>query len=86
VAGRADLPVRITGVEQPEQSAAAVVVEAFIGSCEEPSAAVERIVLAAAVTEGVVLHPPAALIQLGVGQTDHMERIGHLGGVGEHRS
>ncbi len=44
---------------------------------------VERVRLAAPVTEGLVLDPPAALI--GVGELHEMERIGDLGGVGDHR-
>lgn len=33
--------------------------------------------------ERLVLDPPPALVELGVGDLDDMERVGHLGGVGE---
>ncbi len=42
---------------------------------------VEGVVLAAPVAQGLVLHPPAALVELGVGQLDEVERVGHLGDV-----
>jgi len=34
---------------------------------------------------GLVLHPAAYLVELGVGQLHQMERIGHLAGIGEDR-
>lgn len=40
--------------------------------------------LAAQVPNRRVLHPPAALVELGVGQLDHMERVSDLGGIGQH--
>ena len=58
--------------------------EAFVGLGEQPPAPIEGIGLSAAVAHGLVLHPPAALVELGVGELAHMEGIGHLGGVGHH--
>jgi len=36
-------------------------------------------------SQRVVLHPPPALIELGVGQANQMERIGHLDRPGRHQ-
>jgi hypothetical protein len=52
---------------------------------QEAPAPIERIGLAAPVSHGLVLHPPAAFVELGVGQLHQMERISHLNGVGHHR-
>jgi hypothetical protein len=51
---------------------ASVAVEAFIGPGEQPAGPVERIVLAASMPHGVVLDPAAALIQLLVGDANHI--------------
>ncbi len=75
VPGGADLAVGVAGVEQTQQLGAALVVEAFVGLGQQSAGPVERIALAAPVAERVVLDPPAALIQLGVGQLAHVERV-----------
>lgn len=63
----------------------AVVAESL--SCHhQPSAGtVERIVFAAAVPDGLVLHPAPALIQRRVGEPGDVEGVGDLDRVGEHR-
>jgi len=51
---------------------------------KEAPAPIQRIGLAAPVAQGLVLHPPAALVELGVGQLHQVERIGDLDRVGHH--
>ena len=78
VPGRADLASRVAGVEQTEELGAATVVEAFVGLGEQPAAAVERVVLVAPVAQGLVLDPPATLVELRVRQLHQVERIRDL--------
>ncbi len=78
---RADLALGIASFEQPAQLGVAAVVEPFVGLRQEPPCAVERIGLAAPMTEGLVLHPASALVQLVVGQLGEVERIGDLAGM-----
>jgi hypothetical protein len=85
VPGGAHFSVRVAGVEQAEQAGAVMVVEAFVGLGQQPPAPVERIALTAPMPDRLVLDPPAALIQLGVGQLAHVERVGHLHRVGQHQ-
>jgi hypothetical protein len=84
VPGGAHLTSRITGVEEAEQPVAAMVVEPFVGTGQQPAAPVERIVLAAAMTHGLV-DAATDLVELGVGQPQEMKRVGDLDGVGQHR-
>ena len=74
----------ITGAEEAGELLVAVVVESLLSLGEEASAPVERVGLAAPMPEGLVLHPSPALVELGVGELDHMERIGDQGGIGHH--
>ena len=48
---------------------------------EQPSYPIERVVFAAAVTQGVVLDPAPCLVNCVVAQTDHMERVSDLPSV-----
>lgn len=59
--------------------------EPLAGDREPPTGPVERIILAASVTERLVLDASSALIEGPVRQLDNMERVRNLGGVGEHR-
>ncbi len=59
--------------------------ESFAGHGEAPAGSVERIVLAASMPEGVVLHAASGLVERGVGELDDVERVGDLDGVGQHR-
>ena len=63
---------------------AAVVVESFVGSGQESPGSVERVDLAAPMTQDLVLYPPAALVEALVGQADQVERVGDLDSVGQH--
>lgn len=56
---RADLASRVAGFEQPDELRPSLVIEAFISLGEQPSRSVEGVVLVPAVTEGLVLDPPA---------------------------
>jgi hypothetical protein len=54
-----------------------------VGLGEQAAGPVERIALAAPVPQGVVLHSAAALVQLGIRQLAHVERVSDLGDVAE---
>ena len=82
---RADLAARIAGSEQTDELRSSPVVEALVGLSEQSTAPIQRIVLAAQVTHGLVLQPTAALIEAGVGQLHEMKRISDLGCCGKHR-
>ena len=78
----------VTGVEEAQQPGAAMAVEAFVGLGQQPPAAVQRICFVAPVADRLVLDPPAALVQFGVGQLVHVERViwrGEDYGVGGDR-
>jgi hypothetical protein len=49
---------------------------------EQSAAPIERVIFAAPVAEGLVLHPPSALVDAAVGHLDHVEGIRALGRVG----
>src|SRR3546814_240269 len=80
---RADLALGIASFEQPGQLGVTALVETFVGLRQEPPCAVERVVLAAPMTEGLVLHPASALVQLLVGQLGDVERISDLANMAE---
>ncbi len=80
-----DLVAGIAGAQQAEELGATGLAEPLISSSEQSPDPIQRIVLAASVAEGLVLDPAAALVQLGVREADHVERVGDLGGVGQHR-
>jgi hypothetical protein len=73
------------GVEQSEELGPSLLGEALVGPGEQTPAPIQRIILVTAMAEGLVLHPPPALIQLGVGQLHEMKRIRDLHCVGQHR-
>ena len=76
--------VGIAGPKQPRELLVALVVEALLGLGQQAPAPIEGIGLAAPVAERLVLHPPAALVELGVGELGDVEGIGDQGGVGHH--
>src|SRR5487761_2488940 len=78
------LALRVAGAQQTEELGTTVLLEVLVGHREESSAAIERIGLSSAMSHRLVLRAPAALVELGVGELDEMERICDLGGVGEH--
>jgi hypothetical protein len=64
---------------------AALLVETLIGLGQQPATPIQRIVFPSPVAHGLVLHSAVALVELGVGEFRHVERIRDLGGVGQHR-
>ena len=85
VPGDAHLAAGIAGVEQAEQLRPAVVLQAFVGPGEQAAGSIQRVVSVATVAERLVLHPPPALVQLGVGELHQVKRIGDLDRLGQHR-
>ena len=80
----ADLAVRVAGAEETQQLGAPLGVEPFVGLGQQPPTSVEGIVLAASMAQGLVLDPPADLVDPLVGQLHQMERVGDLDRVGQH--
>jgi hypothetical protein len=66
--GSGHLAVRIAGAKKPDELLPAMVVDTLVCLGEQSSTTIERVVGAAAVAERGVLHPAAALVELGVGQ------------------
>ena len=80
-----DVAVGIAGPQQPHQLLSTLDVQTLLGLGQEPPTAIERIGLPTAMTEGLVLHPAPALVELGVGRADlRWNGVRHLDGVGEH--
>jgi len=75
VPGQADLASGVTGGEESRELGLALVVEALVGLGEQTTAPVERVVLAPSVPERLVLHAPSVLVELGVGELDHVEGV-----------
>src|SRR3974390_924188 len=84
VPGGADLTVGVASIEQPEEACPAAVVESFIGSGQQAPGSIEGVDLAASMSEGVVLHPTADLVEALVGQPHEMERVSDRDGGGQH--
>ena len=76
--GHAHLATRVAGFEQPHQLVFAAFVERLVGLGQQASGPVERVVFAAPVTDGLVLHSAAALVELGAGMLHGVERIRDL--------
>ena len=72
------LTCRITSSKQPGQPFAAVDAQTLGGHREPSAGPVERIVLAAAMTNEVVLRPSPAFVERGVRQPHDMERVSDL--------
>jgi hypothetical protein len=81
---RGHIPVGIAGPQEPGQLLVALGVEPLLRLGQQAPAPIEGIGLAAPMPEGLVLYPPAALVELGVGELRDMEGIGHQGGLGHH--
>ena len=54
----------------------AALVEAFVAGEQELANPIERVSFAAAMSERLVLDPPAHLVDAAVGDAHHMERVG----------
>jgi hypothetical protein len=78
VPGHAHLAVGVAGVEQADEAGVAPIVEAFVRLGQQAAGPTQRVVLSAPVADGVVLHPPAALVELGVGQLHEIKGVGDL--------
>lgn len=75
----------VTGALQSHQLVVLVIGEPFAGHHQPTAGTVELIVLAAAMTEGLVPHPTPALVKRNVVELDDVELIGNLDGIGQHR-
>lgn len=83
VPGHAGLATGVTGFEQSHQLRLSALIEVLMRFGQQASGAVERIVLAAPMTHRLVLDSAAALVELGGGVADEVERVGDLDGVGQ---
>jgi hypothetical protein len=79
------VPLGVARSEQPLAALACGVIEAFVGHDQQPPGAPQRLRLAAAVPQRLVLDPAADLVKPLVGGPDHVEGVGDLLSVGQHR-
>ena len=75
----------VTDAQAEQHPVPAAVVEAFGAGEQQLADPVERIVLAASMPKGLVLHPAADLVDAAVPDPDHMKRVGDPAGVVEVR-
>ena len=80
---RSDFAVGVAGVEQVPQPDAAGVGGLLGRGHQQFAGPIQGVVLAAAVAEGPLLHSAADLVEGGVAQPHHMERVRDLGRVGQ---
>ncbi len=83
VPGVFDFAVGVAGVEQVPQPDAAGVGGLLGRGHQQFAGPIQGVVLAAAVAEGPLLHSAADLVEGGVAQPHHMERVRDLGRVGQ---
>ena len=76
--------MRITGPQETHEFLFAALAQSLFGFGQETTAPVERVSLVVPVSHGLVLHPATALVELGVGELDHMKWTGHLDGARHH--
>lgn len=74
--GDGDLALRISRLQQADHLRLGILAQALLGHGEEPSRPEQRVTLSTPVPEGLVLHAPSALVELGVGVLHHVEGIG----------
>ena len=79
--GGGHLAAWVAGTQQTEQLLPTMIIEALVGLGEQPPAAVERIGLSTAMTHRLVLHPTAALVELGVGELSELAASVALAGT-----
>lgn len=79
------LTMRVARAQEAEHPVVPVSREPFVGDRGPAACPPERVVASAAVTVGLVPHLATALVKRRVGELDHMERIGDLHCVGQHR-
>ena len=80
---QADVAAGIAGGEQTAELGVAGFAEALVGRNQQPARPPQRVILAVAVTERVVLGAAADLVDAVVRQADHVERIGDLADLGQ---
>jgi hypothetical protein len=83
--GTEELVVGITDAQSEQHPIGTAFVEPFGASEEQLADPIQRVRLAAAMTEGLVLHPPPDLIDAAVGDPHDVKRIGDAAGVIEMR-
>jgi hypothetical protein len=82
--GHPDFALLVAGFEEPEELRLALVVEAFVALGEQASRSVEGVVSVTACPRVSCWTRRRTVIELGVGQLDHVERVGDLDRV-RHR-
>lgn len=78
-----DLAALVARGEQAAAALTGVIDEAFVGRDQHPAGAVQRVVLAAPVSEGLVLDAAVGLEPF-VGDADDVERVCDLDSLGQH--
>ncbi|MDQ3273569.1 MAG: hypothetical protein M3Q39_00700 [Actinomycetota bacterium] len=73
------MPVGVTGVQAGQQSGVGLQGQVLRPAQQHPADPVQRVVLAAAVPEGVLLDPAADVVDRALGQPDGVEGVQHHG-------
>ena len=79
--GGGDLPVDVADVQPGQQPVPGAVGQVLVAAAQYPADRVQRVVLAAAVTQVVLLHPAAHVIDGGEPEPGDMEGVQHPGRV-----
>ena len=81
VPGGADFAVGVTGVEETTQPCLTPVADPLMRSGEEPPYPIQRVILAASVSEGFVLDSSSYFVESLVGEADDVEGVRYLHSV-----
>lgn len=81
--GGGDVAGRVAGVQADEQPALAGLGLVLLAAQQHPADPVERVVLAAAVAQGLVLHAATDRVDRGVGELDGVEAVPDHGRRGQ---
>ena len=83
--GGGDLPVDVADVEPGQQPVPGDVGQVFVSAAQDPPDRVQRVALAAAVTQVVLLDPAADIVDGGEPEPGDMEGVQHPGRVRQRR-
>jgi hypothetical protein len=77
LADKSDLVMWVADAQAQQHAIVAALIEAFVTGEQQLADAIQRVVLAAAVAERLVLRPTAHLVDAAVPDAHHVKWIGH---------
>ena len=83
VPGDGDLPVQVAGLQRRLQLGPVLGGESLRAAAQQPPHLKQRVILVAAMTQRLLLHPAAHLVHGGVAQLHNVERVQHPDCVGQ---